>query len=94
MKTLTFVLALLLVGVAGLGFYRGWFTIVTDNTDQQSSATITVDKDRIHADEQKAKDKAQSLGQETKDKVQDAGQEAKEEIGDRAGNAEEPERGR
>jgi hypothetical protein len=77
MKTLVFVLVLLLVGTAGLGFYRGWFRLSTDNTDRQPSATITVDKDKIHEDEQKAKDKVQGFGKETKEK-----------IGDRAGKAE------
>ena len=68
MKTLVFVVVLLLVGIVGLGFYRGWFQLSTDTTDQKPSATITVDKDKIHADEQKAKDKVQGFGQEAKEK--------------------------
>jgi hypothetical protein len=81
MRTLLFVVVLLLVGIAGLGFYRGWFRLSTANTDPQPSATLTVDKDKIHEDEQTAKDKAQGFGQE-----------AKEKIGDRAGKVKEPER--
>ncbi len=81
MRTLLFVVVLLLVGIVGVGFYRGWFQLSTDTADQRPSATITVDKDKIHADEQKAKDKVQGFGQE-----------AKEKIGDRAGKAKEPER--
>ena len=81
MKALVFVVVLLLVGIVGLGFYRGWFRLSMDNADHQPSATITVDKDKIHADEQKAKDKVQGFGQE-----------AKERIGDRAGKVKEPER--
>jgi acyl dehydratase len=50
------------------------------NTDQQPSATITMDKNKIHADEQKAKDTVQGFGQEAKDK-----------LGDRAGKGKEPE---
>ena len=81
MKALVFVVILLLVGIVGLGFYRGWFRLSMDNTDHQPSATVTVDKDKIHVDEQKAKDKVQGFEQE-----------AKEKIGDRAGKVKEPER--
>jgi hypothetical protein len=81
MKTLVFVVVLLLAGVAGLGLYRGWFRLSTNNTDHQPSATVTVDKDKIHEDEQKAKDKVQGFGQE-----------AKEKTGDRADKVEQHER--
>ena len=79
MRTLMFVVVLLLVGIVGVGFYRNWFQVSMDNTDQRPSATVTVDKGKIHADEQKAKDKMEGFGQE-----------AKEKIGDRAGKAKEP----
>ena len=81
MKALMFVVVLLLVGIVGVGFYRGWFHFSTNSTDQGSSATITVNKDKLHADEQKAKDKLQGLGKE-----------AQEKAGDRAGKVKEPER--
>jgi hypothetical protein len=81
MKTLAFVVVLLLVGIAGLGFYRGWFQISTDTANPRPSATITVDEGKLHEDEQKAKDKVSGLGQEAKAKV-----------GDRAGKGKEPER--
>ena len=69
MRTLLVVVVLLLVGIAGFGFYRGWFHISTNSAVQESSATITVDKDKIHADEEKAKEKVQGLGQEVKEKT-------------------------
>lgn len=81
MKALVFVLVLLLVGFAGLGFYRGWFRLSMESMDHQSSTTLTVDKDKIHEDEQKAKDKVQGFKQD-----------AKEKIGDRTGKVEQPER--
>ena len=71
MKTLLVVAVLLLVGIAGLGFYRGWFHLSTNSTDQRPSATITVDKDKIHADEEEAKETVQGLGQEVKEKTGD-----------------------
>ena len=66
MRTLLFVVFLLLIGIAGLGFYRGWFRLSTNSTDQKPSATFTVDKEKIHEDEQKAKDKLQGFGQAAK----------------------------
>ena len=81
MKALMFVVVLLLVVIAGVGFYRGWFRLSMENSDHQPSATITVDKDKIHEDEQKSKDKVKAYGQE-----------AKEKIGDRAGKVDQPER--
>lgn len=71
MKNLMIVVVLILVGIVGVGFYRGWFQLSANNTDHTSNATITVHKDKIHADEQKAKDKAQGLGQDAKEKIGD-----------------------
>jgi hypothetical protein len=80
MKALVFVLVLLLAGIIGLGFYRGWFRLSMESMDNRPSATITVDKDKIHEDEQKSKDKVQGIEQE-----------AKKKISDRAGKADQPE---
>ena len=66
MKTLFGVAFLLLVGIVGVGFYQGWFHFSTSTTDHTSSATISVDQEKIHADEQKAKDKVQGFGKEAK----------------------------
>jgi hypothetical protein len=65
MRRLLVVLVLFVVGIAGLGFYRGWFHLSTNSTDQNPSATITVDKDKIHADEEKV----QGLGQKVKEET-------------------------
>jgi hypothetical protein len=40
MKALLIVVVLLLVGIAGLGFYQGWFHFSTNGTDRKPSATI------------------------------------------------------
>jgi predicted negative regulator of RcsB-dependent stress response len=78
MKALIFVVALLLVGV---GFYQGWFYFSTNSTNHTSSATITVDQDKLRADEGKAKEKMEEFGQK-----------AKERTGDRTGEVEQHER--
>jgi predicted negative regulator of RcsB-dependent stress response len=76
-----FVAVLFLVGIVGVGFYQGWFNFSTNSTDQGSSATITVDQNKIRADEGKAKEKVEEFGQKVKGK-----------IGDQAGKVKEPER--
>ena len=77
MRFLLVLIVLLLVGVAGLGFHRGWFRLSTNSTDQRPSATITVDKDRIHADEDKATEKVEGLGRNVKEKTGDLTEKAK-----------------
>ncbi len=62
MKALFGAILLLLACIIGLGFYQGWFHITTHNTDQKSSASIIVDKDKIRADEGKAKEKVEEFG--------------------------------
>jgi predicted negative regulator of RcsB-dependent stress response len=66
MKILFGAAVLLLVLILGVGFYQGWFYFSTNSAGDTSSATITVDKDKFHADEQKAKDKVNDIGQKAK----------------------------
>ena len=72
---------LLAVGIAGVGYYRGWFAFSTKSADQMPSATITVDKNKFHEAEQKAKEE-----------VQGAEQKAKEEFENLTGKAKQPQR--
>lgn len=54
MKRLFFVLLMLVVGIVGLGFYRGWFT---------------ANQDKIQQDEQRAKEEVRELIHEVKAKT-------------------------
>jgi predicted negative regulator of RcsB-dependent stress response len=81
MRRLFVVFVLLLVGIAGLGFYQGWFHLSSENGDQKSSVTFSVDENKIQKDEEKAKEKMKDLGQTVKDKT-----------GSRTDKVEEPER--
>jgi hypothetical protein len=69
MKSLFFIVVLIAVVVAGLGYYRGWFGVSTNGAGQNPSTTFTVDKNKLHEDEKKAKDEAQRLEQKAKDKI-------------------------
>lgn len=53
---------LLVVGVACLGIYLGWFRIGSDSADGKTHVTITVDKNKIKADENAALEKVQAIG--------------------------------
>jgi len=75
------VVILLVVVLVGFGFYRGWFHLSTNDTGDRPSATITMDKGKIRADEKKAKAE-----------MPDFGQKAKEKTGDVTGTVKEPER--
>lgn len=69
MQRLLFVLVLVGAGVIGLGFYRGWFHIESDNADGKSNVTLGVDTEKIQEDKTKAVAKAQEVGRQIKDKV-------------------------
>src|SRR4051794_6622666 len=69
MKRLICALVVVGVGVVCLGFYLGWFNVGSTNSDGKSKVTLSVDTDKIHADEQKAVDKVTDLGHQMKDKV-------------------------
>jgi len=69
MRGLLFVCVLLVAGVAGLGFYQGWFHLSTDSADDKSNVTFSVDQDKFKKDEEKAKEKVQELGHQVKEKT-------------------------
>ncbi len=60
------VLVLIVVGVASVGFYRGWFRVTSDSSADRSTVTVSVDKDKIQEDKQKAVGKAQDVGHQAK----------------------------
>ena len=59
MRRLFVVLALLAAGVVGLGFYRGWWAVGSAGTDDKAGVTVTVDKDKLRTDKDRAVDRAQ-----------------------------------
>jgi hypothetical protein len=69
MKRLLLVLVLVVAGVLGLGFYRGWFHVASDSADGESNLTFTVDTNKIGEDRKTAQQKAQDLGHSGKDKT-------------------------
>lgn len=62
MKRLFAVLVVLVIGVAILGFYRGWFSFEVEKTPDGKSHVIgTVDNDKIEEDKKRASEKVQDI---------------------------------
>ena len=71
MKRFCSMLFVLVIGVAGIGFYRGWFTVSESReaVSHKVDVHVTVDPDKVKADAQTVKDKASELTGEVKEGV-------------------------
>lgn len=78
MSRLFILFVLIVVGVVGLGFYRGWWRFASDSTGTKVHLNVTVDKDKIQEDKQEALEKVQDLRQELYDKVTTGTEESKD----------------
>ena len=67
MNRLLIVLVLVVIGVAGLGYYLGWFRVDKTNADGQTHITLTVDQKQLQADEKRALEKVREVGHLSKD---------------------------
>jgi hypothetical protein len=56
-------IVLLLLIVAAIGYLRGWFTIETTSTPNQSNINVAVDKDAIRQDQAQLHNDAQEAAQ-------------------------------
>jgi len=65
MRALLVVLVLLLAGVVGVGFYRGWVHLSTNGTDAKPNVTLELNKDKIESD----KETVEGLGHKVKEKA-------------------------
>ena len=71
MRRFRSLLIVLAIGVAGIGFYRGWFTVSESReaVSHKVDVHVTVDPDKVKADAQTVKDKASELTGEVKEGV-------------------------
>jgi len=67
MRSALFVLVLI---VLVLGFYLGWFGLSSHNNPSSSDITLSVDKDKMESDKDKAVDKVQDMGNKVADKIE------------------------
>ena len=62
MKNLVFLAVLAVAAVGGVGIWRGWFAIGSDNSaSDKANVTLTVDKEKIAADKEAAIAKVQAM---------------------------------
>jgi hypothetical protein len=59
MNRLLLVVALIVVGIVGAGFYFGYLRLGWDSADGTSHVTLTVEQKKIQEDEKKAVEKVQ-----------------------------------
>ena len=75
MRAALIVGVLLIVGIVGVAFYRGWFQVSSDrdSADQKINTMFTIDEEKIQEDQEKvqefvdrAKDEPDETSEETK----------------------------
>ncbi len=79
MRSLIKVLAVLLICLVGIGFYRGWFSLSSSKPDAEGdkvNVTVSVDKGKMKSDVKKAEEKVKEEIRELEGKVK-AKEEAK-----------------
>jgi hypothetical protein len=87
MRKLIIALVVIVVGVAALGYYEGWFQASTRQSDHKADLRVTIDKDKIRDDAERAKEEVQSAGKELIDKTKEGAHRlgrALEKTGDKA----------
>jgi hypothetical protein len=63
------VIVLLLI-VAAVGYYRGWFDVSTGSQDQKSNISISMDKEKLRQDADKAAKSLENLADKVKGKAE------------------------
>jgi len=69
MKRLLIVLVLVTAGVTGLGFYRGWFSVASDNSGGTHNVSFKVDEAKIKKDKDTTLDQIHGLGHAGQEKA-------------------------
>ncbi len=67
MKRFLIFLAVVVVCIAGVGFYRGWFQVTSEAANDQHNVTFSADATKIRADEKKVTQRVKNLGNQVKD---------------------------
>jgi major membrane immunogen (membrane-anchored lipoprotein) len=83
MKKLSVVLMVLVILVVGVGFYRGWFALSSENRDTENNKTdinLTVDRGKVKEDVQEVKDKTRELAHKTTAEAKDLGDRARDKV--------------
>jgi hypothetical protein len=71
MRRLLLLIVLLAAGVLVVGYYREWFKFSMSGTDSSTSINVTMDKEKIKEDEQKARENLENVGGKIRDQARD-----------------------
>jgi hypothetical protein len=69
MSRLIALIVLAIVVIACVGIYMDWFHLSTAETGNKKDITLSVDKAKIGADAEKAKEKLKNVEQKAKEKI-------------------------
>jgi hypothetical protein len=73
MKRFMICLVVVAACIAGVGFYRGWFLVASDKSDDKSNVTFSADSSKMKDDEKTVVEKVEDLGHRAKDKAAPTG---------------------
>ncbi len=73
MKRFMILLVVIVACIAGVGFYRGWFLVASDNSNDKRNVTFSADSSKMKDDEKKVVEKVEDLGHRAKDKAAPTG---------------------
>jgi hypothetical protein len=77
MKKLLIVLLLLALVVGAVGWQRGWFSLSTTSQSDQTDVDLHIDRSKIGADADAARERARNLGDSVLKKTQAPGEDKK-----------------
>jgi hypothetical protein len=83
MKKVIAVVFVLMLGVAGLGFYRGWFTLSSHSSGTESNKVdinLSMDGDKVKEDAETVKDKAAELTGNVTEGAKDLGDQVSDKV--------------
>ena len=69
MRSVLIVFALMLVAAAGLGFHQGWFGFSASHRKGKSTASVSVDQQKMTADRDKTADRVRDWGHSAVDAI-------------------------
>jgi hypothetical protein len=64
-------LVLVALIIAGIGFYRGWFSVSKDDQPGETNVELRIDKERVRDDAEEVSRKARQLGGEVEEHIDD-----------------------
>lgn len=70
-RNLMFTIIILALIVGGVGYYLEWWRFSTGTDEHKANLHLTVNKDRIQADEERAKQAVENVGHKIKEKTEE-----------------------